>query len=886
MIFKEYEMFTYNEQAFASAVLKTADLILKDRIEELFSSPDLIKSMRSSIIRTLKHLILLENFDGYTPEQKGNLSGLFKIVDDRISSTLEGKNPQMLTLVLEVCKKVNKKRGYMVEKIVKLYVDFWNEKQKQPGSMEKTTIENVLLCFDAINNALYVHKFDCKPFLAATLSNFNKGFMSNPGPLVQRISGLVVPKNEPGARMPPQFPDEVIHEILLFFGRGVAHPSADFSAVHRRMVDFYASRLKLYHFPGKASNELVIRSWYFNKRDNRLQDRSNIFDFITDENNWKFIACANMIPLFTELLMTFIVCPGQLALSKGSTHLAHASSAPSQFSMEIVPEKVKPVSIINDANNFIRTSRSGSEAFKKDFIEALQEVIHDEDVPSQQMFESVLTNIWRSLTPSVQAEYVEKMKSMLFSDIFIEQRFNHVNSLNSLLMGLFKCEPKIVLPHEILRFLGKTYNGWHVVFQWMQRDYPDNKDVWINAARMYQELSEYDNYFSLMAKEIPETKEGFICEDFCQYIRAKENYITLRRERETMPESRVWEENYVECCKKLGQFEALRDYAFSTQNPALSLEMCIRLNDIAHMKEITRDGTNEEDFSINKAITQTLEQLGEKSEPVGRDVFDSFVAGIMKQWLILPASSDRARTKAYILIQQNLETKNIDNVMKNRTDKIVKNTSIQWRDRLPNPWEDIGMWNEFFCWREAALTSIFKVITVSYAISHETAWHIDKHSQIFRKHFMPESCLGTLQKIYKLPDIEIAVAYCKLKNQVKCQAEIGRPSVGLDVINGIDMKLFTQTQAADFFRLKGNLLNATGRQKEAYMTYKNAVELCPCLSSSWVSWGIFCMEQLENLLSGTPIFPESPIGEDPTQWALSAFASFITVNIKYKILFI
>ena len=874
-------MFTYNEQAFASAVLKTADLILKDRIKEIFTNFETIKSMRDSLIRMLKHLILLENFPGYTAEQKGRLASLFRIVNDYISDTLtKHSDHQLLTLALEVCKEVNETKPYMIEPVLKLYNMYATE--KQVGNMEKSLTEHILLCFDILNNAMYVGNFNYAIFIRLTLSIFNAGIVFNPMQLAQRISGWVVPNKENGAKQVPALADEVIREILYSFGRSAAHSIIDFSSVHRSMVNTYASRIGLERFPGKTSNEFVVRSWYFDKRSSILQDRSNIFDFITDEKNWASIAGVNIIPLFTELIMSFVVCPGELSLSKGSTCLAHAGWALPQSHMEVVTERTKSTPIINDANNLIRLSRSESDTFKKDFIEAIQEVIHDEEVPVQQIFETILTNVWKSLPQSSQAEYTEKIKALLISDVFAEQRFNHVNAINSFLMGAFKCEPKIVLPHETLRFLGRSYNGWNVVLQWLQRDYPSgsggSKDVWVKTARMYKELNEYDNYLSLLAAEIPEAKEGFICEDFCQYIRAKDVYITKRRERDTMPESKVWEDNYIECCKKLGQFEALRDYAVSTQNTGMCLEMDIRLNDLQRIKEDVFEGLNEEDFGMNNVIAQALVKLGDKNEQIGREISEALVVGIMNQWLSLPLASDRAHLKAYNLMQQNFEIKQADTVMKTHSDKSAKTIFTQWRDRLPNQWEDISVWNDFFSWRKAGSGSIFRSLSINYASPHETAWCIDKHSHVFRKHFMPESCLGTLQKIYKLPDIEISEAYCKLKNQIKCHVDIGRPEMGLNVIYGINMDFFTQAQEADFFRLKGDLLYAIGRPNEAYTAFKNSVELCPCLSPVWSSWGIFCKEQLEKILSGVHIGPGYPMGEDVTQWALSSVASFMTVN--------
>ena len=881
MMFKEYEIFTHNEQAFASAVLMTADLSIRDRVKEIFISYETFKIMRESLVQILKHLILLEDFKGYTPEQRGRLSNLFKTVHDCIIETLEKRpSPQLLTLVLEVCREVNETKPYMTEHVLRLYEAFATEKQK---AIERQRItEDILLCFDVLNNAMRTGGFEPTQFIKTTFGIFDRGLILNPLQLAQRIAGWVVPSAESGAKPLPNLSDEMVRVIVYNFGKSAMNNVIDCSQIHRSMADAYAARVGKTHFFGKASNEFVVRSWFFDVQKPFPQDRSLYFDSLTDESTWRSVAGANVIPLLTELMMSLIACNTPLVLSKGNSRLARASTALPESRMEVVTTEDPRVSaIIRAANNLVGMAKSSSEVHQNNFISAIQEVIHDEEVPVQQVFESVLTNVWKSLSDRTRTDYRDKIKRLLVKDLFIEQRYNHANSINSFLMGAFKCEPKIVLPDDVLRFLGRTYNAWNVALQWIQRDYAGAKDVWMNTARMYRELNEEDNYRSLMCTEMPETKDGFVLEGFNQYVRAKEVYIRLLREREDVREGRVWEESYVNCCKKLGQFDALEEYANAVQNTPLSLEMAIRVNDVPRIKEILSDGTIEEEFGLNRVLGQIQAKVTEIKLPVeqtGKELTESLIMSIMHQWLTMPPTSDRSRVKMYNLMQQSLEIKQIENYLKSFNEPGVKNTLAQWRERLPNTWEDISVWNELFCWRKMVTTQVLKNFTTSFMGPHETAWHIDKQSQIFRKHLMPEPCLGTLQRIYKLPNIEIPEAYYKLKNQIKCHIEIGKPNAGLDVVQAINMSFFDAYQGADFFRLKGDLLCVAERPNEAYVAYKNAVELCPCLPSAWSAWGFFCMSQLSKLLSGIPIGDGYPMGNDITQWALSALASFVSVH--------
>jgi transformation/transcription domain-associated protein len=127
---------------------------------------------------------------------------------------------------------------------------------------------------------------------------------------------------------------------------------------------------------------------------------------------------------------------------------------------------------------------------------------------------------------------------------------------------------------------------------------------------------------------------------------------------------------------------------------------------------------------------------------------------------------------------------------------------------------------------------------------HETAWSINKFSQIARKHGLVELCLGTLNKIYNLPNIEAPDAFAKLKERVKCYFQLpNQMRTGLDIINGTNLDYFSPQQKAEFFQLKGELLSKMGSNEEAHAAFSTAVTLGENLSIAWISWAQFCESQ-------------------------------------------
>src|SRR3569833_1986662 len=144
-----------------------------------------------------------------------------------------------------------------------------------------------------------------------------------------------------------------------------------------------------------------------------------------------------------------------------------------------------------------------------------------------------------------------------------------------------------------------------------------------------------------------------------------------------------------------------------------------------------------------------------------------------------------------------------------------------WRDRLPNTWDDITAWQDLVTWRQhifGLINSTYLNLlqpqgqssggaSFAYRGYHETAWIINRFAHVARKHNLPDVCIYQLSRIYTLPNIEIQEAFLKLREQAKCHYENpDELSSGLDVINNTNLNYFSSPQKAEFYTLKGMLL--------------------------------------------------------------------------------
>ncbi|KAJ2306623.1 transcription-associated protein 1, partial [Coemansia sp. RSA 2610] len=240
-----------------------------------------------------------------------------------------------------------------------------------------------------------------------------------------------------------------------------------------------------------------------------------------------------------------------------------------------------------------------------------------------------------------------------------------------------------------------------------------------------------------------------------------------------------------------------------------------------------------------------------------------------------------AATKA-----ENLEAKSGD----------LKSVLQTWRERLPNNSDPINIWSDLVAWRQHIFKAINDVYVpfitqpqppqqptaddssagqsdglkspnkskadvkngrkdaddgkpaagatnsalTSYAYRgyHEMAWIINRFAHVARLHGLVDVCIGSLTRIYTLPNIEIQEAFLKLREQAKCYYD--RPQElqsGLDVISNTNLMYFSRGQKAEFFTLKGQFLAKLGKLDEANHAFATGAQLELNSPKAWAAWG-------------------------------------------------
>ncbi|KZT74387.1 FAT-domain-containing protein [Daedalea quercina L-15889] len=504
---------------------------------------------------------------------------------------------------------------------------------------------------------------------------------------------------------------------------------------------------------------------------------------------------------------------------------------------------------------------------------------------------SVFPTAWACLSRREQTDITHHFIILLSKDYHVKQAELRPNVIQTLLEGVLACSPPMNLPPHLVKYLAKTFGAWHVASELLTSSLDHLREeevvvrdtVYDSLAEMYAELAEDDVFYGLWRRRAlySETNIAIAYEQCGMWEQASSVYEAAQSKTRAgnLPFSEaefcLWEDHWMLAAEKLQQWDVLYDLARAENNHELMLESAWRTKDWA-------------------------EQLGQFEEQIGqlpdvatprRRVFEAFIILVkapatsdlrtaeftklmedamqltLRKWTNLPPHLSAAHVPLLQHFQQFVELQEavqifgsliqttLQNLEKRSSD--LKMVLQAWRERLPNPYDDISIWSDLVAWRQNVFNSINKTYlplltnantaagtggssapTFGYRGYHETAWIINRFAHVSRKHDLLDVCFSQLNRIYTLPNIEISEAFLKLREQARCHYQKpGDLQAGLEVINNTNLIYFSTTQKAEFYTLKAMFYAKFGRNDEANAAFGQAIQLDMMQAKGWAAWG-------------------------------------------------
>ncbi|ONH65284.1 Transcription-associated protein 1 [Cyberlindnera fabianii] len=685
----------------------------------------------------------------------------------------------------------------------------------------------------------------------------------------------------------------ILVKMLVFELRGELSLSKEFYQI---VVDIFEDkslacseltvRMEQPFLVGTRLQDVPIRQRLMSILNDSLdKDINKRLYYVTREQNWEFLADYRWLNQALQLL--YGAFDGEHVLKLDGAYqfasfdqLVSLVGAKNGSIVEGVPH------LLEKHNLFIQQASSVKTA---DILEPLIDLFYKSPDIVHATWVNVFPVAYSSIHRREKQTFKEVLVALLSKDYHSRQADARPNVIQTLLEGIGKCSD-LQLPPHLVKYLGYSFDAWYPSIKMLEAIETEplvennivretNQDALIE---MYATLQEDDMFYGQWRRRAKyfETNAALSYEQIGLWDKALQLYeaAQIKARSGVLPygesEYSLWEDNWILCAEKLQHWDILTELAKHEGFTDLLLECGWRVADWTADRDPLEQSVKTvmdvptprrqifETFLCLQGYSQQKENLQDLSK-----LCDEGIQLALRKWHALPKRFTNAHIPLLHTLQQYAEfmeasqvygsllTTNATN-LDNKSQEL-KRVLQAWRERLPNVWDDINIWNDLVTWRQHAFGVINRVYMTfipalqqangnsnanshAYRGYHEIAWVINRFAHVARKHNMPDVCISQLTKIYTLPNIEIHEAFLKLREQAKCHYQNPNElNTGLDVISNTNLVYFATQQKAEFFTLKGMFLAKLKAQDEANQAFATAVQIDLNLAKAWAEWGHF-----------------------------------------------
>lgn len=432
-----------------------------------------------------------------------------------------------------------------------------------------------------------------------------------------------------------------------------------------------------------------------------------------------------------------------------------------------------------------------------DLIIPLRELAHMDANVAYHLWVLVFPIVWVTLHKEEQVALAKPMITLLSKDYHKKQQGSRPNVVQALLEGLQLSHPQPRMPSELIKYIGKTYNAWHIALALLESHvllFTNDAKCSESLAELYRLLNEEDMRCGLWKKRpiTAETRAGLSLVQHGYWQRAQSLFYQamVKATQGTYnnaipkPEMCLWEEQWLCCATQLSQWDALVDFGKSVENYEILLDSLWKLPDWAYMKDHVMTKAQVEETPKLRLIQAFFALHERNSSGVGdaENIVGKGVDLALDQWWQLPQMSVHARIPLLQQFQQLVEVQESSRILVDiaNGNKLSGNSVVgvhgnlyadlkdileTWRLRTPNEWDNMSVWYDLLQWRNEmynAVIDAFKDFTTTNNNLHhlgyrDKAWNVNKLARVGRKQGLYDVCVIILEKMYGHSTMEVQV---------------------------------------------------------------------------------------------------------------------------------
>ncbi|KAI6646573.1 Transformation/transcription domain-associated protein [Oopsacas minuta] len=568
------------------------------------------------------------------------------------------------------------------------------------------------------------------------------------------------------------------------------------------------------------------------------------------------------------------------------------------------------------------------ENYTSNFVNAIAELCYLNTQFCHWTWIHLFPMIWEAFNQKDRNTLSSEISPFLLSGIHLFQAANSVSALGTFLEAVSLSNPTLQMRPPVLHYLGKTHNTHYRAIiclesfmntnGGLQHISKDPKSIYVGTyedelleplkiesieclSHLYLLVNEEDLWAGLWRNHslFPDTisavsfeSQGFYEEAQRCYEQAMGKAVGVHNNANAppsiIPEYKLWEKQWIRCSKELGQWDLLNDFGTSqgvAGKPLTILHSAWRLADWNAVKEAVNqlEMWNFEDDVIDINIHKCYLSLCQDntSNPTEIKTYvDTITDNAMRKFQKLPRVIGPIHISLLRLSHKVVEVNEASQILTSLQQ--VNNVGPQaladlkvipknWRDRLPNKFDDLSYWSDILNLRQhmfKAIVSNCEGFTQTMSDQHSptlTAFHNSafsfvKYASIARKQDLVNVCLDALVRIMSIPQVQPQDKFVKQKEKIKCYIKIAHImneselQEAVENISATDVTTFTSQSKSDFFSYKAVLLSHIGRAEDANNMFSAAIQLYDDNTNAWGMWGeymdkLFMQQGDENRIS-------------------------------------
>ena len=281
-----------------------------------------------------------------------------------------------------------------------------------------------------------------------------------------------------------------------------------------------------------------------------------------------------------------------------------------------------------------------------DMIFPLREFAQIDSHVAYHLWVLIFPIVWATLQKEEQLQLAKPMISLLSKEYHVQQAARRPNVVQALLEGISLSQPQPKIPSELIKFLGKSCNAWHIALPLLESHvllFPQEGRCADALLELYKLLNEDDIYCGLWKRRCTSeqsraglslVQHGFWEEAqnvfFDSITKSRAGQLSVSR-----AELGLWEEQWVTCARELNQWNQLADFGRRTENYRLLMDSLWKIADWHTLKDTVLPKIQTHDMP-QLLMVQGYVHLQEGHVVEGDQCVMNGIQAVLQRWWQLP----------------------------------------------------------------------------------------------------------------------------------------------------------------------------------------------------------------------------------------------------------